>query len=75
MKTFAQNLSINTMADGELRNELGRKNFFRAAELAASLSVDELRRIHLEALWQIASERNAPGTKQLATQYGIRTQD
>src|SRR5690348_3114145 len=75
MTTFTQDLSINTMAYGELRNELERKNFVRAAQLAASLSADELRKMQLEALWQIASERNAPGTKRLATQYGIRTQD
>jgi transcriptional regulator with AAA-type ATPase domain len=61
---------------GELQTELQRRNFVRAAAIAASLglSANELRDIQFEALWQMAVNRNAPGTKRLARQYGISRQ-
>lgn len=71
MTTCEQAFEINPNSEGELRNELERKNFVRAAQLAALLGNGELRQIQLQALWQIASARNAPGTKRLAAQYGI----
>lgn len=57
----------------ELRLELDRKNFVRAAAIAAPLGLpaDELRRIQAAALWEMAVNRNASGTKRLAQQYGI----
>ena len=68
----AAHQSIN----GELQIELQRRNFVRAAAIAASLglSANELRDIQFEALWQMAVNRNAPGTKRLARQYGISRQ-
>jgi bifunctional pyridoxal-dependent enzyme with beta-cystathionase and maltose regulon repressor activities len=71
MTTCEQGFEINPNSEGELRNELERRNFVRAAELAALLGDGELRQIQLQALWQIASARNAPGMKRLAAQYGI----
>jgi hypothetical protein len=38
------------------------------------LPVDELRQIQGEALWEMAVNRNAPGTKRLAREYGISRQ-
>lgn len=60
-------------AHPELRLELGRKNFVRAAAIATSLGLpaDELRQIQGEALWQMAVNRNAYGTRRLAQQYGV----
>jgi hypothetical protein len=60
----------------ELRLEMSRKNFVRAAAIATSLGLpaDELRQIQGEALWEMAVNRNAPGTKRLARQYGISRQ-
>jgi len=58
----------------ELRAEIEREHFARAALLAASLGVDEeeLRGLRLKALWQMSAvSRNGPGTKRLALEYGF----
>lgn len=58
----------------ELRTEIGRENFGRAALLASSLGVseEEVRKLRLKALWQMSAVyRNAPGTKRLAQDYGF----
>ncbi|MGD8228806.1 MAG: hypothetical protein PVH82_12230 [Desulfobacteraceae bacterium] len=58
----------------ELRAEIERGHFARAALLAASLGIDEqeLREFRLKALWQMSAEfRNGPGTKRLAQEYGL----
>ena len=59
---------------GELKAEIERSHFARAALLAASLGVDEqeLRELRLKALWQMSAVfRNGPGTKRLAQEYGF----
>lgn len=83
METLAPNCGRKAPPDGtplsdpgaypELRLEMDRKNFVRAAAIATSvgLPADELRKIQGEALWEMAVNRNAPGTKRLAQQYGI----
>ena len=58
----------------ELRAEIERGHFARAALVAASLGVDEeeLRGLRLKALWQMSAvSRNGPGTKRLAQEYGF----
>jgi hypothetical protein len=58
----------------ELKAEIERSHFARAALLAASLGVDEqeLRELRLKALWQMSAVfRNGPGTKGLAQDYGF----
>jgi hypothetical protein len=58
----------------ELRAEIERGHFARAALLAASLGVDEqeLGEFRLKALWQMSAvSRNEPGTKRLAQEYGF----
>jgi hypothetical protein len=58
----------------ELRSEVERGNFERAALLAASLDVpeEEIQELRLEALWRMSAVyRNAPGTERLARDYGI----
>jgi hypothetical protein len=86
METLAPNFSRGTTPGGtpladprahpELRLEMDRKNFVRAAAIATSLGLPagELRQIQGEALWQMAVNRNAPGIKRLAQQYGISRQ-
>ena len=62
------------IGDSELKAELERKHFARAALVAASLGVEEeeLRELQLEAIWQMSAEfRNAPGTKSLSEKYGF----
>ncbi len=62
----------------ELRAEIERSHFARAALLAASLGVDEqeLRELRLKALWQMSAVfRNGPGTKRLAQEYGFSKKD
>jgi hypothetical protein len=57
----------------EVKEEVGRRNYSRAARLAASLGVaeQELKDLRLKALWQMSAvSRNLPGTKILAQQYG-----
>jgi hypothetical protein len=83
METLAPNCGRKAPPDGtplsdlgaypELRLEMDRKNFVRAAAIATSLGLPayELRQIQGEALWEMAVNRNAPGTKRLAQQYGI----
>jgi hypothetical protein len=59
--------------DDQLKEELGRKHYARAALLAASLGVSEqeLRDLRLKALWQMSAvSRNLSGTRSLAQQYG-----
>lgn len=60
----------------ELQLLLKQQNYVRAAAIAGSLglSADELRAVQFEALWQMAANRNAPGTKRLAQQYGVSSQ-
>jgi hypothetical protein len=60
----------------ELQLLLKQQNYVRAAAIAASLGLptDELRDIQFEALWQMAANRNAPGTKRLAQEYGVSSQ-
>jgi hypothetical protein len=58
----------------ELKAEIERGHFARAALLAASLGVGEeaLRDLRLKALWQMSAvNRNGPGTKRLAQEYGF----
>jgi hypothetical protein len=58
----------------ELRAEIERGNFSRAALLAAVLGLPEaeIRELRMKALWQISAVfRNAPGTRRLAQQYGL----
>jgi hypothetical protein len=58
----------------ELRAEIERGHFARAALVAASLGVgeEELRELRLKALWQMSAvNRNGPGTKRLAQAYGF----
>jgi hypothetical protein len=61
----------------ELQAEVARKNFLRAAEIAAARNVSaaELRNLRIEALWQMALDRNAPGMNRLALSYGISMQE
>lgn len=62
----------------ELGAEIERKQFVRAATLAAScgISEEEIRALRLKALWQMSAEyRNAHGTKSLAQQYGLSKQE
>lgn len=65
-------------AKDELRTAIERGHFSRAASLAASLGLpeQEIRNLRLKALWQMAAiNRNAPGTKLLAQQYGLSKQE
>lgn len=62
----------------ELRAEIERGNFARAALVAASLGVGEekLRDLRLKALWQMSAvNRNGPGTKRLAQEYGFSKEE
>lgn len=56
-----------------LQVERERKNFVRAAAIAASLGLppNQLRDLQFQALWQMAVNRNAPGTRRLAQQFGV----
>lgn len=61
-----------------LETEIERKNFTRAAHLAASLDLadKELKHIQHQALWQMAATyRNSHGTKALAQQNGYTNQE
>ncbi len=58
----------------ELRADIERGHFARAALVAASLGVgeEELRELRLKALWQMSAvNRNGLGTKRLAQEYGF----
>jgi hypothetical protein len=62
----------------ELRAEIERGNFQRAALLATSLGVreEEIEELRVKALWQnSAVYRNALGTKRLAEDYGVSKQE
>ncbi len=57
----------------QLKEEIARKQYTRAALLAASLELpeQEVKDLRLKALWQMSAvSRNLPGTKNLAEQYG-----
>jgi hypothetical protein len=57
----------------ELREEIELGHFVRAAQMAESmgLSREELEDIRGRALWEMAAvNRNVPGTKSLAQEYG-----
>jgi hypothetical protein len=57
----------------QLKEEIARKQYTRAALLAASLGLpeEEVKGLRLKALWQMSAvSRNFPGTKILAQQYG-----
>jgi hypothetical protein len=59
--------------DGQVKEELNRKHYARAALLAASLGLPEpgVRDLRIEALWQMSAvSRNLSGTRSLAQQYG-----
>ena len=66
---------MNQKADkDELRAELDRGHFARAAFLTTSLGLpeEEAHDFQLKALWQMSAVyRNAPGTKRLAKNYGL----
>jgi hypothetical protein len=58
----------------ELRAEIERSHFVRAALLAGSLglSEEEVRDLRIKALWQVSAiSRNGSATKSLAQQYGL----
>jgi hypothetical protein len=62
----------------QLKEEIARKQYTRAALLAASLGLPELevKNLRLNALWQMSAvSRNLPGTKSLAQQYGYSKAD
>jgi hypothetical protein len=71
--------AVSDKAGGEeLQEEIERGNFVRAAQVAESMGLprEELRDIRAKALWQItAVNRNAPGTKKLAQEYGFSKQE
>ena len=61
------------LKDEELKTELVRKNFTRAAHLGSSLKLgnSELQRIQQQAMGQMAAiYRNAKGVKALARKFG-----
>jgi hypothetical protein len=68
-------ITVNQNADkDELRAEIKRTHFSRAAFLAKTFGLpeEEVRDFQLKALWQMSAVyRNAPGTKMLAEQYGL----
>ena len=62
----------------ELKTEIERKNYIRAAHLAASLNLnnDELENLRNQALCRMAAHyRNAHGVKILAQEYGYSKQE
>ncbi|BDV41583.1 hypothetical protein GURASL_05060 [Geotalea uraniireducens] len=65
------------VGNDDLKYELERNNFVRAAQIAASrgLAENELREIQFEALWQMAQNRNAVGTRKLAQEWGVSKQE
>jgi hypothetical protein len=66
---------VNEKTDrDELRTEIERENFERAALVAGSpgVSEEEIQKLRLKALWQMSAVyRNAPGTKRFAQDYGF----
>ena len=72
-------VAVNEKADkDELRVQIEREQFVRAATLAASCGIpeEEVRDLRLKALWQMCAEyRNAPGAKSLAQEYGLSKQE
>jgi hypothetical protein len=57
----------------QLKEEISRKQYTRAALLAESLGLpaEEVKDLRLKALWQMSAvSRNLSGTKILAEQYG-----
>jgi hypothetical protein len=59
--------------EDQVKEELNRKHYSRAALLAASLGrpEQEVRDLRIKALWQMSAvSRNLSGTRSLAQQYG-----
>jgi len=62
----------------ELKAEIEKAHFARAARIAESLGLEarQLQDLQRKALWQLAAQyRNAAGTKKLALQYGVSKKD
>jgi hypothetical protein len=58
----------------ELRAEIEQGHLVRAAQVAGSIGLppEEIQDIRTKALWDMAAvNRNAPGTKRLAQEYGL----
>jgi hypothetical protein len=58
----------------ELRAEIERGHLVRAVQVAESIGLppEEIQDIRAKALWEMAAvNRNAPGTKRLAQEYGL----
>jgi hypothetical protein len=66
---------VNDQAERqELREAIDKGHFVRAAHLAESVGLpqEELNDIRARAMWEIAAvNRNPPGTKRLAQEYGL----
>jgi hypothetical protein len=61
-------------SEDQLKLEIERKHYARAALLAASLNhpAEEVRDLRVKALWQMSAvSRNAPGTIILGHDYGL----
>ena len=62
----------------ELKAELDRGHYARAALLAMSIGLpeEEIQDLRFKALWQMSAiYRNAPGTKTLVQQYGFSKEE
>ncbi len=64
---------IEKFGKKDLQFEIERRNFVRATRIARSLGMSEekIRDLQLQALWQMALNRNAAGVKILAQEYGV----
>jgi hypothetical protein len=66
-------------SEDQLKLEIERKHYARAALLAASINLfpaEELRELRLKALWQISAvSRNTPGTSLLGHEYGLTKEE
>lgn len=64
---------MNKFGHKDIEFEIERKNFVRAVRIARSIgmSEDTMRDLQLQALWQMALNRNAVGVKILAQEYGV----
>lgn len=63
-----------TTTEEELKSEIERERFDRAAALSEMLDLEpaKTRELQQKALWQMAAVyRNAPGTRKLASRYGF----
>ena len=63
----------------ELRLEIERKHYARAAVLGSALNLlpaEEIRELRMKALWQISAvSRNAAGTSILGHEYGLTREE